>query len=324
MLTKVYGNIYLIEVVLPNNPLKALNCYVIKGEDKSLIIDTGFNQKECTEVLFNGLKELDIDIKDTELFITHFHSDHSGMANIFEEAGVKIHAGEIDGKTINEMTTEAYWKQTDDVRVLFGLEKDNTSYKEHPGYKFSLKSPVEFAYVKEGDELKFGDYVFEVIAIPGHTLGHMGLYEKTHKIFFGGDHILDSITPNIGCWGVEANILATYFNSLAKIYDFDIDYLFTSHRNIIKDHKKRIGELLSHHKERLDEMLEALEEGEMTVRDVASKISWRIRAKNWDHFPGAQKWFASEETMSHLQHLYFIGTIDRELKDGKYYFKLKE
>ena len=40
-------------------------------------------------LLFKGLEELDIDIKDTELFITHLHSDHSGMAGIFKDAGVK-------------------------------------------------------------------------------------------------------------------------------------------------------------------------------------------------------------------------------------------
>jgi len=323
LITKVYENIYMIEVVLPNNPLKALNSYVIKGEDKSLIIDTGFNKKECKESLFKGLKELNVDIKNTELFITHLHADHSGMVNLFEEAGVTIYSGQVDGKIINELTRESYWEKFNDFKVLFALDKDITSYKEHPGYIYALNSPVEFTYVNEGDKIEIADYVFEVVSIPGHTPGQMGLYEKKHKLFFGGDHILDSITPNVGFGGLEEDLLGIYFNSLAKIYAFDIDYLFPSHRNIIRDHKKRIDELLLHHKERLNEVLKVLEEGELTVRDIASKMSWRIRAKNWDGFPGPQKWFASEEAMSHLQHLYFIGKIDRELRDGRFYFRLK-
>ncbi len=323
MLTKVYEDIYMIEVKLPNNPLKALNSYVIKGEEKSLIIDTGFNQKECIDILFNGLKELDIDIKDTELFITHLHSDHSGMANLFEKEGVNIYTGEIDGKIINDMTKDSYWKQFDDFKILFGLEKDNTSFLQHPGYKYSLEKAVEFDYVKEGQIIKIGKYEFEVVFIPGHTPGHMGLYERNHKIFFGGDHILDSITPNIGFWELENDILSTYFNSLVKIYYFDIDYLFTSHRRIIRNHKNRIDELLLHHKERLDEVIEILQGGELTARDVAANMTWRIRAKDWDDFPAPQKWFASEEAMSHLQHLYSIGKIDRELRNDKLYFKLK-
>ena len=323
MITKVYEDIYMIEVVLANNPLKALNSYVIKGEDKSLIIDTGFNQKQSIDALFNGLKKLDINIKDTELFITHLHSDHSGMATLFEEAGVKIYAGEIDGNIINKMTKDSYWKQFDELKIMFGLDKDNTIFSEHPGYKYSLKDPVKFNFVKEGDQIKIGKYTFELISIPGHTPGHMGLYERNHKIFFGGDHILDSITPNISFWGFEENILARYFNSLAKVYSFDIDYLFSSHRNIIKDHQKRIGQLLLHHNNRLNEIMIILKDGELTVRDVASKMKWRIRANDWDDFPGPQKWFATEEAMSHLQHLYFIEKVDRELRNGKFYYKLK-
>lgn len=323
MIKEVYKNIYMIEVALPNNPLKALNSYVIKGKDKSLIIDTGFNQKECINTLFDGLKELDINIKNTELFITHLHSDHSGMANLFEEAGVKIYSGRVDGKIINQMTEKSYWKKFDEFKVFFDLEKDNTIFQEHPGYKYALNSPVDFTYVKEEDEIEIGDYVFEVVSIPGHTPGQIGLYDKNHKLFFGGDHILNSITPNIGFWGLEDNFLAIYFNSLAKVYYMDIEYLFPSHRKIVRDHKKRIDELLLHHRKRLNEILEVLKNEELTVRDVASRMSWRIRAKNWDHFPGPQKWFASEEAMSHLQHLYFIGKIDRELRDGKFYFKLK-
>lgn len=322
LITKVYENIYMIEVVLPNNPLKVLNSYVIKGDDKSLIIDTGFNQKESIKGLFEGLKELDIDIKDTELFITHLHSDHSGMASLFEEAGVKIYAGEVDGNIINQMTKESYWEQFDELKVLFDLERDNTTFKEHPGYKFALDSPVEFTYVDEGNKIDVGPYVFEVVSIPGHTPGQMGLYERNHKLFFGGDHILDRITPNIGFWGLENDTLGTYIDSLSKIYPLEIDYLFTSHRNIIRDHKKRIDELLLHHEERLNEILQVLKEGELSVRDLASKISWRIKAKNWDGFPGPQKWFASEEAMAHLQHLYFTGKVTREIRDGKLYFKV--
>ena len=55
MTEQIYKNpdIYKIYVPLPNNPLKNLNCYVIKTKDKNLIIDTGFNIEEC----YNALKE---------------------------------------------------------------------------------------------------------------------------------------------------------------------------------------------------------------------------------------------------------------------------
>ncbi len=58
-----------------------------------------------------------------------------------------------------------------------------------------------------------GDYKFTVIDIPGHTPGHIALYDPSKKVMISGDHILDPITPNIAFWGFEWNILDVYFKS---------------------------------------------------------------------------------------------------------------
>ena len=73
MFQQIHKNpdIYTIPVVLPNNPLKNLNCYIIKTPEENLVIDTGFNQPECLNALSEGLKELDIDMNRTTLFLTH-------------------------------------------------------------------------------------------------------------------------------------------------------------------------------------------------------------------------------------------------------------
>lgn len=323
MITKVYDDIYKIDVSLPDNPLKSLNVYVIKGEKKSLVIDTGFNQKECEIALFQGLRELNVDMTQVELFITHLHSDHSGLAHLFQDLGAKIYAGEVDGKLINHMASEEHWVRFEEEIKMFDLEKDNVTISEHPGFKYRLTKPVDFTFINEGKAVQVGRYFFEVIDLPGHTPGQVGLYERNHKLFFCGDHILDRITPNIAYWGGDENILAIYLNSLGKVYSLEIDYLFPAHRNIIRDFTGRINELILHHRGRLGEILNILKDGESTVRDVASKMAWSIRAKDWDDFPLAQKWFASSEAMSHLEHLYYSGLIQKKLIHGMLYFKLK-
>lgn len=323
MIKEVYKDIYMVELVLPNNPLKAINIYIIKGEDKTLIIDTGFNIEECKNNILEKIKELDIEISNVELLITHLHSDHCGLAYTFQELGAKVYAGNRDGREINEMTEIKYWQEFEKQRILFDLERDDVSFDSHPGYKYCPKEKVDFTYLSEGSSIQIGEYLFEIIDIPGHTPGHIGLYERKNKIFFGGDHVLDQITPNIGFWGFEQNILAEYFNSLAKIYAYDIDYLFPAHRNIIRDHNRRINEIIFHHKERLNEIMEILKEGQMSVRDIAAKMNWRIRAKSWEDFPSPQKWFASSEAMAHLEHLYYIGKVEKEMVNEKVYFKLK-
>lgn len=325
MIEKVYHNIYKNEVPLPNNPLRALNSYIILSEDRNLIIDTGFNRAECREALFNGIKELGIDLNKTDLLVTHLHADHSGLAAALNKEGVKIYAGKIDGEMINKMTLAAYWEKFKDYGKIFGLQKDNMSFDDHPGYKYCPKEPVEFVPLKEGDTLDIGDYSFEIIDIPGHTPGHIGLYEKKHKIFFCGDHVLDRITPNIAFWGFEYDdILSVYFNSLKKVYEYDIDHLFSAHRNIVKDHKKRINELLAHHEKRLNEILEIIKDDKKTVRDTAANMHWELRYDSWEDFPNPQKWFASGEAMSHLEHLVAIGKANKTSDKDVLYYELKK
>lgn len=51
MVEKIFENIYRIPVPLPNNPLKELNSYYLRGEDRDILIDTGFRCDACREAL---------------------------------------------------------------------------------------------------------------------------------------------------------------------------------------------------------------------------------------------------------------------------------
>ncbi|RPJ15775.1 MAG: MBL fold metallo-hydrolase, partial [Desulfobacteraceae bacterium] len=79
MTEEIFPGLYRIKIPLPESPLKYLNSYVIKSDDKNLIIDTGFNRKECLDAMNNGLKEINVDLADCDFFITHLHADHFGL-----------------------------------------------------------------------------------------------------------------------------------------------------------------------------------------------------------------------------------------------------
>jgi glyoxylase-like metal-dependent hydrolase (beta-lactamase superfamily II) len=322
MLKKVYPNIYLQEVPLPKNPLKVLNSYLITGKGQNLIIDTGFNNPDCEASLMQGINEAGIDLTETSLLVTHHHSDHCGLAAALQKKGVRVYAGKIEGDLINNMIMKTYWERRSKYITMYDLKKDNVSLDDHPGYKYRPEEPVDYIPIKDGDCINIGNFSFKVVDIPGHTPGQIGLYEKQHRLFFGGDHVLAKITPNITFWGFDNDILNMYFCSLKKVYDLDIKYLFTAHRSIITDHRQRIEELLQHHMRRLQEIEDILAFGEQTVRDVASKMHWDLRYDKWEDFPNAQKWFASGEAMSHLEHLVFTGSAVRVNKDEVLYYYL--
>ncbi len=96
MVEEVYRNIFRIGVVLPGNPLKELNSYFIRGEQSDLLIDTGFRRPACQEALEAGLQELGSDPARRDVLITHLHSDHSGMADLFAGPDRRIYMSDVD------------------------------------------------------------------------------------------------------------------------------------------------------------------------------------------------------------------------------------
>lgn len=64
-------NIYRIPVPLGNTPLKELNAYLIKGDGRYLLIDTGFRREDCRIPLLEGLAEIGVDLEKMDIFLTH-------------------------------------------------------------------------------------------------------------------------------------------------------------------------------------------------------------------------------------------------------------
>ena len=87
---EIFPGLYRLKIPLPESPLKFLNSYIIKGPDKNLLIDTGLNRKECLEAMQDGLAKLKVDLKKTDIFITHLHADHFGLVG---QTGRQIPSG---------------------------------------------------------------------------------------------------------------------------------------------------------------------------------------------------------------------------------------
>jgi glyoxylase-like metal-dependent hydrolase (beta-lactamase superfamily II) len=305
---EILPNLYRIEVPLPGNPLKVINSYVITAKGNSLVIDTGFNRKECREALEKGLKSLDVNLDKTDFFSTHLHADHQGLIPTFAREGVKTYMGKIDAQH-----TEAGggWDKMLKYGVMSGFSEGEleSAVINHPGRKHGAQKMVTWTHVQEGDTITIGDYDLKCIETPGHTWGHICLYEPNKKILFSGDHILGDITPNIQVWARDDDPLKSYMESLSKVDKMDIEYTLPGHRSLIEDCGKRIQELKAHHLARCSEVIDILQEGSRNAYDTASRMTWDITAKSWDDFPLMQKWFATGEALAHLRFLEKKGFI---------------
>jgi len=319
---EILPGLYRINVPLPGSPLKATNSYVVKGTDQSLIVDTGWNREDCMAALVSGLRECGVDLKQADFFITHMHADHSGLVSNLAEQRAKIYFGEADAEIIRSSTPEHWEKMIDFARKCgFPGEELQRAVGSHPGRRYSPDNSLNICVAKDGDTIIIGDYSFRCIETPGHTPGHICLYEPSKKIFICGDHILFDITPNITLSFEERNPLKEYLISLDKVYDLDVKLVLPGHRSIFKDQKGRIRELKQHHQTRLDEVISILGKGEQNAFQVASQMTWDIGYKSYGLFPPAQKLFAFGEALAHLKYLEEAGDVGwRVEKEGIVFF----
>jgi len=321
MVEQIFHNIFRIEIPLPANPLKAINSYVIKGNGRCLIIDTGMNREECRQAMNAGLEELSIDLQRTDFFITHLHADHFGLIYGLARESSKVYFNAPDAKIVND---PGHWNKIIENALVNGFPEEDlqSAIQKHPGRRYQSHGSLELTLLKDGDQLALGDYVFHCVGTPGHTPGHLCLYEPDTKIFFSGDHILEDITPNISTWPDCQDSLQQYLDSLDKIHRFEISWVFPGHRRTFKHYRKRIAELKRHHETRANEVLSILKSGSQSAYQVASQMTWDIDCEKWEDFPIMQKWFATGEALSHLQYLQNRRRVKSEMADGHRFFAL--
>lgn len=313
--------IYQFTVTLPNSPLRALNAYVIKTPEKSLLIDTGFNHPECLDELLKNLAELEISMDKLEVLITHLHVDHGGLAHYFEDQGCKVYASTIDGKALNANVSKDDYLDSARLEIAYGMNKGDFDWFSSVIHRYRPGHVVNYLPLNPGDTYEIGPYHFQVVDLIGHTPGHIGLYEADHNFMFSGDTVLDPISPNITYWENYPDILGSYIKTLKYIDDLKVDCLYAAHRQIIDNPHQRIHEIIDHHHERLDEVLGVMKEDRpYTIREISAGLTWKIRANHWDEYPPHQKWFASGEAYAHIDYLVQRGQLVKTVEDNIYYF----
>jgi glyoxylase-like metal-dependent hydrolase (beta-lactamase superfamily II) len=321
VIEEMLPGIYRIEVPLPQNPLRAINSYVIKGHGRNLMIDTGMNQPECRAALETGMRELGVDPRDTDFFVTHMHADHAGLVADLAADGSIIYASRLDASIINNGPD---W---DGMRRFahssgFPWDELQQAIDRHPAAQYRTSRHVDFTIVGEGDVVSVDRYRFRCVETPGHTWGHLCLYDEDQRLLVSGDHVLGDITPNISVWSSFENPLDIYLKSLDKVSTLAVDLVLPGHRRAFPGLKGRIEELKRHHEIRADEVLDILKDGAMNPLQVAARMTWDMTYRTFDEFPVQQKWFAGGEAVAHLRYLEEKGLVQQESRGNQMVYAL--
>jgi hydroxyacylglutathione hydrolase len=146
-------------------PFPSANMVVIAGS-KPVLVDSGYGSDLTrTEGL---LAEQGIDAAGLSLVVnTHYHSDHvGGNARLQGSYGVPVAAHRWEAEVVNRRDPEACSAEWLDQPV--------------EPYRVDLS-------LSEGDEIDAGDVRLRVLHTPGHTLGHISLWEPKERVLIVGD-----------------------------------------------------------------------------------------------------------------------------------------
>jgi glyoxylase-like metal-dependent hydrolase (beta-lactamase superfamily II) len=316
-------------IPLEDSSLSHVNIYLIRGKDGYLIVDTGWNTDASFATLHNYLVKNDLSFGDiAQILVTHIHPDHYGMAGRLKQlsgATIAMHHIEKDFIESRYVSMEQLLQETDRMLVANGVpEREMVSMRDATvGLgQYIIATPPDIL-LRDGDTVSTGEFTFSVIWTPGHSSGHICLYEPEKKVLCSGDHILPKITPNVSLnpQSIE-NPLGRYIKSLEEIKKLDIELTLPGHDQPFTHTAERIDEIIRHHGHRNEEILRAIEAGPRTAYHIARKITWSDNS-GWGDLPPLHQRMAIFETLAHLEMMATESRVDRLPHEGIIYYRKK-
>ena len=302
-----------------------INAYLIEGNDGNMLVDTGWNSPDAYSTITGELKNYGFTLKDiSHIVITHIHPDHCGLAGKIKQlSGAEISMDEREAKLLNSryMDVDELIKETYSLLVANGVpenEADTLSKASLPARE--LVVPIsQYTAVKDTDRIILDPFEFKVLSTPGHSPGHISLYEPNKKFLFTGDCILPEITPNISFHPQSGvNPLGDYLRSLEALYDLEISFAFPGHGPAFSGAKQIIEAIVRHHEDRKKAVLKAIEGNTKTAYQVTQEIPWMVDINDgsYSFLNVLNRRFAITETMAHLEYLLNEGMAGKSIENN--------
>ena len=327
---EVVPGIYQLKIPIPDNPLGFLNAYLIPKDKGWLLVDTGWDAPEAFDALERQLAELGLEVRDiTQIVITHFHPDHYGLAGKLKQlsgAELALHHAERAFIEPRYIKIDKLLEEMKDYFQLNGVpDEELPTFQQASLFMQKFVSPVlPDKALYGGERISADSFDFEIIWTPGHSPGHVCLYEPIKKILLSGDHVLPTITSNVSLHPQSGeNPLADYISSLKTVEPLEVDLILPAHEHVFTNLRQRVKELFQHHEERLAAILAVIRDKPETPFVISSQIPWigiTGVITPWRELTDLDRRMAVTETLAHLALLGAEGKVARELRDGVAFF----
>jgi glyoxylase-like metal-dependent hydrolase (beta-lactamase superfamily II) len=292
--------------------LDHVHCYAIEDPEGWTIVDCGLGGEETESGWREALEQLGRP-QVRRVVITHFHADHIGAsAALVAATGAEevVQGREDRASAERSFGRRGAESESSEYLLACGMPDDLVAAWLRSSFITGVQLAEPTRLVEEGDHVEIAGVDYRVLVLRGHADGHIVLFDEPGGRLFGGDVLLQRITPNVGAWeDSRPDPLGDYLETLARIETLAPRVAYAGHGPKIEDPAARAGELREHHRDRIDRTEAALAGQPVNA--------WQV---SFELFPadlaGGQRRFAVAETLAHLERLVVEGRAVRA--DGRY------
>jgi glyoxylase-like metal-dependent hydrolase (beta-lactamase superfamily II) len=282
-----------------------LHVYLVAGE-RPLLVDTGLDSTP-EQTILPALRQLGIPpTRLGHILITHPDVDHFGGNGAMKRAApqARLVAHALDRHLIE--SRERILAERYGWYAAHGLDyaPDTLAWiRDNLGPDVPLDATVQ-----DGDWLDLGGRGVRVVHLPGHSAGHLGVWEPATRTALIGDAVLER-----GLYDVDGRLLSPppyfavtpYLDSIARLEQLAPAQLLTAHYPVLSG--EAVSRFLGASRGFVQELARAVAD---TLRDAGSPLPLREVTLAAERAVGPFATFANElagPVRAHLEHLVAAG-----------------
>ena len=217
-MVKVFSNpdVYCVRVPFVNLGSGESNCYIVRDGGDCMVVDPGAANEVGMRRVRNALFELGVPLGECKVFLTHTHFDHAEAARVLFPEGTCVYVSEVGFEERSPIRAEAARELFVRRMLKMGATLADAEEYSRNDYEptFLPAGAFDYRFVREGDEVHVGRFVFDVVEVPGHTLDLVCLVGRDGAPSFTGDEVIFGTTPSVDAPFDGEDALALYMEGL--------------------------------------------------------------------------------------------------------------